>query len=591
MKRNIFRLKKAATAVAFTVMSMGAIAAPMNSYVAKGTVNINQIGSDTNVTLESTGPAMINWGSFNVDAGETVNFARTNGAGNLIVNIDQQGAASQIAGTINTDGVKALLVNEHGMTIKNTAVLGAEFAAITAKNNTVTVDASGLVSLEPVDGSIVIEEGFISNAGYESIAVVPTLDPNSNQYSLNGLGHIAYDLNEYDLNGKTVNLHLDAEVSYLNDLTDAIFNLQGDNTLTFIQSYIDANGNKQFVGSRLTNVIINGLQEKALKASVLSADNISVSGFEHIDFNGEEYVTNSEFVAPSIKLWDFGLESNADITNNTFVNPEGKTYIQEVFGAEQDLTGILVYDGGLIQGNSFVSEGKISIVSMNNDILSNEVLGGNGEVKILGYLISNNNINSTGNVSISSTNALQGEGIVVNDNVINSNEIELNNLISATNNELTSNNIHFIALNSGDIESLNNAIEAQLVAPTGMQYEMNDSGVFVLVEAPVEVLPEVPAPAEEPGQENPVVATPTMPSEETPVDEYYDDRYDILVDVDPVTIRKIDEMVKGEDKVLIEVSAPRFEISSPVLLMKDSNSIKVDLNHPKEKQKKDDSAA
>lgn len=90
------------------------IAAPVgnNTNIVSGTGNISALGNTTTIDQTSQNIA-IDWDSFNINSGETVNFVQPN-INSIALNRDFSGSASQIFGNLNANG-HVFLLNTAGI--------------------------------------------------------------------------------------------------------------------------------------------------------------------------------------------------------------------------------------------------------------------------------------------------------------------------------------------------------------------------------------------------------------------------------------------------------------------------------------------
>ena len=135
--------KLVATALALwavTWLLPEAIAGPTNGTVAKGSAQITQSGTTTTIT-QATQYALLNWGTFNVAANETVNFNQPSAA-DVAVNQIADTNASTIYGQINARG-EIFLINPNGIVFGKGAQVnvGGMVASALAVNST---DSSGM---------------------------------------------------------------------------------------------------------------------------------------------------------------------------------------------------------------------------------------------------------------------------------------------------------------------------------------------------------------------------------------------------------------------------------------------------------------
>src|SRR5712692_38695 len=103
---------------------------PTGGSVAAGSVSISSPSSSTLNVYQSTNQAIINWQTFSIGQGNTVNFLQP-GASSSTLNRVTSNTPSTIAGTINAPGT-VLLVNPNGIVITKSGVVNTgSFAAST----------------------------------------------------------------------------------------------------------------------------------------------------------------------------------------------------------------------------------------------------------------------------------------------------------------------------------------------------------------------------------------------------------------------------------------------------------------------------
>src|SRR5207245_972201 len=94
---------------------------PTGGSVAAGNVSIGTPQHGTLNINQSTNQAIINWNTFSVGAGGTVNFNQP-GASSATLNRVTSSTPSSIAGTINAPGT-VMLVNPNGIAITKSGVI------------------------------------------------------------------------------------------------------------------------------------------------------------------------------------------------------------------------------------------------------------------------------------------------------------------------------------------------------------------------------------------------------------------------------------------------------------------------------------
>ena len=129
---------------------------------------ITTTGPNTNVNIQGgMRVAVIDWNNFNIDAGSTVNFQNSVNFDIQAINVDLQGAASQINGAITTSGtgkVHVMVINPNGVNIGSSAQINVSGDFVAASG---TVDSSmtnptagpGQVVVNMTNAPIVIAPG------------------------------------------------------------------------------------------------------------------------------------------------------------------------------------------------------------------------------------------------------------------------------------------------------------------------------------------------------------------------------------------------------------------------------------------------
>ncbi len=114
------------------------LANPTGMTVVSGSATAQQLGSQLNVTLSQA--AVLNWQSFNINAGETTSFLQPS-ANSVVLNLIGGASPSQIFGNLNANGTVILentsgfyfgsgsMINVGGSFLATTATLPADFGA------------------------------------------------------------------------------------------------------------------------------------------------------------------------------------------------------------------------------------------------------------------------------------------------------------------------------------------------------------------------------------------------------------------------------------------------------------------------------
>ncbi|MBV1922379.1 MAG: filamentous hemagglutinin N-terminal domain-containing protein, partial [Pseudomonadales bacterium] len=159
--------------------SLRSTAAPENGLITSGEGTIIDFPSLTTIT-QNTDQLSIQWDSFNIANGETVNFIQPDSS-SIAINQDFSGSPSEIFGSINANG-QIMLLNGAGILIGETGSInvGSFFASDLTPNTTDfsgnsislsetnTLDG-GIVNLGSIqtftEGGVYIAGQFISNSG------------------------------------------------------------------------------------------------------------------------------------------------------------------------------------------------------------------------------------------------------------------------------------------------------------------------------------------------------------------------------------------------------------------------------------------
>jgi filamentous hemagglutinin family protein len=125
-KRNLQALTAGVTAASLVVSGVSPAFAqdilPTNGSVAAGSVSIGSSGSVLTVT-QGSNQAIVNWGSFSIGQGNTVNFVQPD-ASSAILNRVTGSTSSTIAGALNANG-QVYLINPNGITITSSGTVNA----------------------------------------------------------------------------------------------------------------------------------------------------------------------------------------------------------------------------------------------------------------------------------------------------------------------------------------------------------------------------------------------------------------------------------------------------------------------------------
>src|SRR5947209_5185754 len=102
--------------------SLSCGAAPMGGTVVGGSATIQNSGSGNLIVNQTSQNAIINWNTFNIGAGETVQFIQPNSSSVVLDRVTGGLGPSQIFGTLTANG-QVFLINPYGVLIGRGGVI------------------------------------------------------------------------------------------------------------------------------------------------------------------------------------------------------------------------------------------------------------------------------------------------------------------------------------------------------------------------------------------------------------------------------------------------------------------------------------
>ncbi|QVX14647.1 filamentous hemagglutinin N-terminal domain-containing protein [Pseudomonas congelans] len=156
-----FTLQLLAAAILFA-SSGGAYALPVGGAVSAGSATIGSGGGTTTIT-QSSQNAAINWQSFNIGTGESVNFVQPNGSAtalNRVLGADP----SSILGSLNANG-KVFLVNPNGIVFGQGASVNVGGLVGSTRNISDSDFMAGQYNFEGTGAGSVVNHGTINAKG------------------------------------------------------------------------------------------------------------------------------------------------------------------------------------------------------------------------------------------------------------------------------------------------------------------------------------------------------------------------------------------------------------------------------------------
>lgn len=404
-KMNRMKAAFLATAIALTLSGSAAYAMPEGGSVASGTVTGLTNGTvASGGTLTATSDAIINWNSFNIASGETLNLNTTDHA--LLNRVTGTGI-STLAGILNQTGTNtAILVNPNGIVVSGTGVINAGNMILTTlalsdsqflNGNTATFTQSGstpaLLSVEN-GAKLNVEELLILAGGKVNVADGVTFSTKSS-----GDDVMIENLAAKSFTFQKENETQDVMVSTTTTTDNAMaFHGTFDNTSSSENTNFHIDGgtvNLDGATLKLNNASelysIAGQQQDsetvpgtATSANVLSGNNLTVSGGKIIGiFGGQTTLTNSSITSNA-------SESNITVASGTTASMTGNedydglgqlaTHTADASNVTtlinttiQNKDGEIHVDGGrtIVDNSKLTSDDTIVVAAVTNEV-SNE---------------------------------------------------------------------------------------------------------------------------------------------------------------------------------------------------------------------------
>ncbi|MBW3847016.1 beta strand repeat-containing protein [Aeromonas hydrophila] len=359
------KMKKISFVIA-CLMSSIANAAPAGGVFTQGsgTISINGVAVDVELASKI---AVIDWNSFNVAQGETVNFNKTGETG-IAINVDNQGSQSQIAGNINANNVSLVVLNKNGVNL-NGASINANNGFVAAagelqsvvdnvpfssinivlSNASMSVDSNTTITSNNPGGKGVASVNFNTQGNDVSMPVVANWGssfPGSTNIAVSGGGSVSGDtlLNNAIMaveGGTSVKLSGIVDGYNLIDAKNSgglkIGNLSGKNSLSEVA--FDT-GNVFFDNSNLDSVKLSFVSYEFAGANPV---NVVLNGV----------VANSNQSSMQFDVLPFAGASAGSVTNNADIKASNFTVNTVNF----------VNNGSLVVDNSFVGNGNLNITN------------------------------------------------------------------------------------------------------------------------------------------------------------------------------------------------------------------------------------
>lgn len=404
-KMNRMKAAFLATAIALTLSGSAAYAMPEGGSVASGSVTGLTNGTvASGGTLTATSDAIINWNSFNIGNGETLNLNTANYA---MLNRVTGTGISTLAGILNQTGTNtAILVNPNGIVISGTGVINAGNMILTTlalsdsqflNGNTATFTQSGstpaLLSVEK-GAKLNVEELLILAGGKVNVADGVTFSSKSSgdDVMIENLAAKSFTFQKenetQDVMGSTTTTTDNAMAFHgtfdnTSSSENTNFHIDGG-TVNLDGATLKLNNASELYATAGQQQDSETVPGTATSANVLSGNNLTVSGGKIIGiFGGQTTLTNSSITSNA-------SESNITVASGTTASMTGNedydglgqlaTHTADASNVTtlinttiQNKDGEIHVDGGrtIVDNSKLTSDDTVIVAAVTNEV-SNE---------------------------------------------------------------------------------------------------------------------------------------------------------------------------------------------------------------------------
>ena len=401
-KMNRMKAAFLATAIALTLSGSAAYAMPEGGSVASGTVTGLTNGTvASGGTLTATSDAIINWNSFNIGNGETLNLNTANYA---MLNRVTGTGISTLAGILNQTGTNtAILVNPNGIVISGTGVINAGNMILTTlalsdsqflNGNTATFTQSGstpaLLSVEK-GAKLNVEELLILAGGKVNVADGVTFSSKSSgdDVMIENLAAKSFTFQKenetQDVMGSTTTTTDNAMAFHgtfdnTSSSENTNFHIDGG-TVNLDGATLKLNNASELYATAGQQQDSETVPGTATSANVLSGNNLTVSGGKVIGiFGGQTTLTNSSVTSNASESnitvasgTTASMEENADydglgqLATHTADASNVTTLINTTI---QNKDGEIHVDGGrtIVDNSKLTSDDTIIVAAVTNEV-------------------------------------------------------------------------------------------------------------------------------------------------------------------------------------------------------------------------------
>lgn len=393
---------------------------PTGGTVAQGAASINSAGSQLNINQTSP-TAFINWQTFNIDAGETVNFNQPSSA-SVAWNSINDANASSINGNLNANGY-VVLQNPNGFTVGGSAAITAHGLVLTtASTPALDLSSGGAWSFDaPPPAAKIVNYGKINIAGGGSAYLIASDILNTGAISAPG-GSIGLYAGEKVLVSMSPDGRgLSAEVTLPQGSVDNEGHLVADaGSIAAQAQVVNQNG----------IVRANSVKDVNGTIELVASDSVNLGAGSTISANGDSTATSPGGFVVLKSGMDTGdtIVNHAGSTISVTGNAGGQDGIIEVFG--QGVTASTLQSS--IVGNYFAYLVNPYDMTLSYDGTDTSSSDPNFSVNDLSAY-SQIDLQALDNITLNSAWSLADSGAAAL-NLTAGNNISLNNSITAGNN-------------------------------------------------------------------------------------------------------------------------------------------------------------
>ncbi|TNI42194.1 filamentous hemagglutinin N-terminal domain-containing protein, partial [Aeromonas dhakensis] len=511
------KMKKISFVIA-CLMSSIANAAPAGGAFTQGSGSININGTIVDVDIASK-IAVIDWNSFNVAQGETVNFNNSGAVPGVAINIDNQGAASQISGAINGNNTSIVILNKDGVNLNGASINATGGFIAAAGTLDSVVDNGGIgdnINITLSNAQMIFNDATKINAGTNFVNSGTAVNFNTGGNaasmpliagwglrgfgaefpSISGGGSLQGDLflqNAYlkispdvaigDVSGRFISSHLDVGGMKNFNFSGAIggdgfggstglviYNEGGTVGIGDVRSYGDANMTKPALNINAGSFHFNNSIIDGVSLDFFSLNDISLSG-------DVTFVDTSSFP----RSGRITLASNGDIVSSANIGSSGINDTVQILVSAQSFKndGDINVKGGGFEPHTQYSNPYQTFWGTNITIHESLNMINNGNINVTAIQNVSGLVN---NGTIKASNAIGGYGyysgpdfIVGNNTITNKGDIQTGDIyfISSLNNDAS-----LTATKIRDLGKLSNSATGTVITDSAKIAVVENAGLI-----------------------------------------------------------------------------------------------------------------